>query len=163
MSYERYRQDRGYVDPKTLPTGANGRALCRYCSQEVPAKRKSFCSEACVHEFKVQSQPAYARKCVFERDRGICKKCGLDTEELKQTLYQLRQRDLESYNKLLHKLMYTYGADFRLGNHFFEIDHIQAVKLGGGSCGLDNLMTLCIPCHRQKTRLDMQKIRGHQR
>ena len=26
-----------------------------------------------------------------------------------------------------------------------------AVKDGGGQCGLDNLRTLCIPCHKKKT------------
>lgn len=32
-----------------------------------------------------------------------------------------------------------------------EIDHIIPVIEGGGCCGLDNLRTLCLACHRRQT------------
>ena len=35
--------------------------------------------------------------------------------------------------------------------HRWEADHIRPVVEGGGSCGLDNLRTLCLPCHRRAT------------
>jgi hypothetical protein len=34
---------------------------------------------------------------------------------------------------------------------WWEMDHIVEVASGGGQCGLDNLQTLCVPCHREKT------------
>ncbi len=34
---------------------------------------------------------------------------------------------------------------------FWQADHIKAVAEGGGSCGLENLRTLCTPCHQQET------------
>ena len=34
----------------------------------------------------------------------------------------------------------------------YEIDHIIPVIEGGGCCGLDNLRTTCIPCHRKETK-----------
>jgi 5-methylcytosine-specific restriction enzyme A len=34
---------------------------------------------------------------------------------------------------------------------FWDVDHIQPVVEGGGSCNLDNLRSLCIPCHREVT------------
>lgn len=33
----------------------------------------------------------------------------------------------------------------------WDADHIHPVEHGGGSCGLDNLQTLCHPCHKAKT------------
>lgn len=36
------------------------------------------------------------------------------------------------------------------GTH--EVDHILPVSEGGGGCGLDNLRTLCVCCHRHETR-----------
>lgn len=34
---------------------------------------------------------------------------------------------------------------------FWQADHIVAVAEGGGECGIDNLQTLCTPCHKRKT------------
>ena len=32
-----------------------------------------------------------------------------------------------------------------------DADHIKPVYEGGGSCGLDNIRTLCIACHKKNT------------
>lgn len=40
----------------------------------------------------------------------------------------------------------------------WEVDHIVPVVEGGGECGMDNLRTLCVPCHRQVTRELMQRL-----
>src|SRR3954467_877980 len=69
----------GWVDRRSVPRGPNGRGLCRWCSLEVPRGRYTFCSEFCVHEWKLRTPPAYLREKVFERDRGICADCGVDT------------------------------------------------------------------------------------
>ena len=69
----------GWVDRKSIPRGPNGRGLCRWCSLEVPRGRFTFCSPYCVHEWKLRTQPGYLREQVFERDRGICAGCGVDT------------------------------------------------------------------------------------
>ena len=34
---------------------------------------------------------------------------------------------------------------------FWQADHTIAVAEGGGACGLENLRTLCTPCHRKET------------
>jgi 5-methylcytosine-specific restriction endonuclease McrA len=65
-----------------LVRGPNGRYLCRYCGTEVPPSRKTFCSEACIHEWKLRSDPGYAKTKVYRRDNGICCLCGLDTDAL---------------------------------------------------------------------------------
>src|SRR5438270_11419504 len=69
----------GWVDRKSVPRGPNGRGICRWCSLEVPPRRFTFCSQFCVHEWKLRTQPGYVREKVLERDRGICCGCGMDT------------------------------------------------------------------------------------
>src|ERR1700704_2443083 len=69
----------GRADAQELPKGPNGRALCRWCNLEIPALRRTFCSNWCVHEWRLRSDPSYLREQVLERDEGICASCGLDT------------------------------------------------------------------------------------
>ena len=79
MSLNRTSKDAGWRDSRKLPRGPDGRALCRRCGREVPKGRRSFCSDECVHEHKLRSNPGYLREQVFERDRGVCAECGADT------------------------------------------------------------------------------------
>jgi 5-methylcytosine-specific restriction endonuclease McrA len=37
------------------------------------------------------------------------------------------------------------------GRHLWEADHIRPVVEGGGACGLENLRTLCVRCHKVET------------
>jgi 5-methylcytosine-specific restriction endonuclease McrA len=125
----------GWADTKSLPKGPTGRLLCRYCGTEVSGRRVTFCSgqraqfgrlrgnvvvegHGCVHEHLVRSDPGYARKCCFARDRGECAICGETTAQLCNA---------------------------------WQADHIIPVAEGGGSCGLENLRTLCISCHKRET------------
>jgi len=52
----------------------------------------TFCSDACVHEHKIRTQPVYAAEHVLKRDHGICCQCGLDTvalfDSLKMSLFE---------------------------------------------------------------------------
>lgn len=79
MSTRRVREEAGWAGGK-LPKGPAGRNLCRWCKEEVPAPRRTFCSAACVHEHRLRSNPGYVRAQVFARDKGICNSCGQDTE-----------------------------------------------------------------------------------
>lgn len=38
----------------------------------------------------------------------------------------------------------------------WQADHIIAVVNGGGGCGLDGYQTLCVPCHKKKTIIDLK-------
>lgn len=163
-STDRFRADRGFVDPKDLPKGPNGRPLCRYCSKETVPPRRTFCSETCVNNFKMQSSAGYIRGRVEERDRGVCANCRLDTHALKKVLYQVRaERGFGAYQALLDQYKQKYGYDFALQKHFWEADHVVAVCLGGGEATLANYQTLCVPCHRKKTRWDLKKLRHRRR
>lgn len=142
-----------------------GQPLCRWCRSPVPAGRRTFCSNPdCVEQWRIRNSPGYARKLVFKRDKGVCVQCGCDTQDL--------VRQLEGYyGSLLAADAATYEARRERQNEFilalvtrgfdrhaisnrslWQNDHIVEVVNGGGVCGLDNCQTLCVPCHKEKTR-----------
>ena len=81
---------------------------------------------------------------VWKRDRGICAECGEDTKRVQQEL---------AFAERAGK-----GASFRKENGIpkhrktlWDADHIIPVERGGGSCGLENIRTLCLSCHTLAT------------
>jgi 5-methylcytosine-specific restriction protein A len=134
----------GWVDRRSLPKGPNGRNLCRWCNLEVPKGRITFCSDWCVNEWKLRSDPGYLRDRVFERDRGICAQCGIDcgAEFLKLQLSRgARRRAAWS----------QWSLKPGQRSSLWDADHIVPVVEGGGECDLENIRTLCIRCHREAT------------
>jgi 5-methylcytosine-specific restriction enzyme A len=129
---------------RALPRGATGRCLCRWCSIEVPKGRRTFCSDDCVDQWRLRSDPGYLRDQVLKRDRGVCKSCRIDTLVaqgiLKRSRGPTRQRLLNYWDLA----GYT-------GRSLWEADHIVPVVEGGGECDLSNLRTLCLRCHRMAT------------
>ena len=143
------KQQGGWADPKQLPLGPNGRPLCRRCQSEIVkgSGRRTFCSETCVIEWKIRTQPDFAAERVHERDHGICVLCTRDCDALyrkirvcKSARRKRRLTELGLPQYLLRRKRY------------WEVDHIQPVVEGGGSCGLENLRTLCWDCHKRATR-----------
>ncbi len=132
----------GFCNPAALPKGPNGRNLCRQCGREVTSKKRTFCGPECVEAWKIRTQPSFARRLVHDRDRGVCAKCGLKTSELARELNALPHEQRRA------RLM---ALGFGRRTHLWEMDHIVPVAEGGGSCGLENLRTLCVPCHRRAT------------
>lgn len=134
----------GFADRATLERGVNGRPLCRWCNLEIPPRRFTFCSDWCVHEWRLRTDPGYLREQVFERDGGICALCRTDTRaayiDLKRSRGTHRQRLLARWNlkRVSRKTLW-------------DADHIVPVVEGGGECDLANLRTLCLICHRRET------------
>lgn len=143
----------GWVDRKAIPRGPNGRGLCRWCSLEVPRGRFTFCSEFCVHEWKLRSQPAYLREQVLERDRGVCAFCGVDTIAAARKL---------RFSRGAHRisLLDFWGLRARSRKTLWDADHIVPVVEGGGECDLENIRTLCLRCHRFATAQLRKRIRN---
>ena len=135
-----------------MPHGPNGRALCRWCSLEVPKRRHTFCSDFCVHEWKLRSQPQYLREHVHRRDNGVCACCGVDT------MFELR-RLRRSRGERRAQLMAHWGLRTRMRKSLWDADHIVPVVEGGGECDLDNLRTLCLRCYRTATMQLRERIR----
>ena len=152
---ERMLPDSGRVQAAELPVGAGGRPLCRWCQLEIAARRRrTFCSAYCVHQWRLRSDPGYLREQVFMRDRGVCALCATDTvaaqAALKRSRGRVRAEALEMWG------LRSVGVRRSL----WDADHVVPVAEGGGQCDLDNLRTLCLPCHREVTADLQRRLRG---
>jgi len=134
----------GWVDRLSLPKGLNGRNLCRWCNLEVPKGRVTFCSDWCVEEWRLRTDPGYLREKVFERDRGVCAACGLDCEAAWVHLKRLR-------GAARVRTLLEWSLKPRSRKSLWDADHIVPVVEGGGECDLANIRTLCLKCHRAAT------------
>ncbi len=108
---------------------------CLLCAAPLTGQQRRWCRKCASFANFLQSGGAQ-RRAVFRRDRGVCAKCGTDTEKL------------EKANKWTSSTW-----------HSWEADHIVPVVEGGGyrhgmtqEDVLANLRTLCIPCHGAETR-----------
>ena len=121
-----------------------GRPLCRWCKAEAPKGRRTFCSDACVHQWRLRTDPAYLREKVFDRDRGVCAQCGVDTMVLRR---DMRKLDYAARRQFLRQWKLREGSRKSL----WDADHVVPVAEGGGQCDLSNMRTLCLLCHRAAT------------
>ncbi len=102
----------------------------------------------------MRSDPGYLRDQVFLRDRGICALCGTDTVSefvrLKQSRGRARMQALEVWGL----------STVHSRRSLWDADHILPVAEGGGLCNLDNLRSLCLPCHREVTEDLRRRLRA---
>ena len=144
-----------YLNAKLLPKNEEGFTMCRYCNKGVKPPRRTMCSKECAHEMKLRTNGKYLRLCVYKRDNGICKICGEDTKTIAKQALFLQQsnliKELEDYLKTKSISLKRKIWKKKVGGGLWDADHIVQVKDGGGQCGLDNIRTLCIKCHKDKT------------
>ena len=114
-----------------------GEPICRWCRGRVTKPRRTFCSDACVHEWRIRSSPSYVRKEVKKRDRGVCQGCGFDVRAAERAW---RLQKPPATDRVARKA-------WRAARPRWEADHIVPVADGGGECGLDNYRLLCRTCH----------------
>src|SRR3978361_192067 len=92
----------GRIAAATLALGPNGLPLCRWCDLEILAKRRrKFCSDYCVDQWRLRTDPGYVRDRVVARDAGVCAACGADTlrifAALKRSRGAVREAGLRFY------------------------------------------------------------------
>ena len=126
---------------------------CTWCGLVVSPPKRAWCSRECKNAFMERCWPARIERLLFERDGGVCAKCGTDTDAIGTRLNTMYWR---AYRKgpccsfvRVKRLMRRHGTVF--GNRLWEADHIVPVIEGGGLCGIDGYRTLCIRCHRLET------------
>lgn len=142
--------------PYPSPTRQDGTRGCRWCWGDLPKRRRTFCGDACVEQYRREHDWTYIRSLVFERDRGVCRLCGVDTEKIRRILRSLRRRCRIDVWLPGH-------ASVALGRDHggWEADHITPRHDGGGN-QLDNLRTLCRACHKGVTR-EFARVRAERR
>lgn len=165
MTTRRVNPQAGRVDARQLPRGPNGRALCRNCGIEVPKGRRTFCGEACADDWAVRNSPSLIRRRVYQRDKGICAICGIDTAVLGKVLQaewqrvKLARSPRERQERAEFRKRYRW---FFRRTTYWDADHIIPVVEGGGECTMANIRTLCVPCHQQVTK-ELARRRASQR
>jgi 5-methylcytosine-specific restriction endonuclease McrA len=106
------------------------------------------------------------RQRVYQRDKGVCARCGVDTavlgnvlaaewERVKMARTAPERREREAFRK-------RYRWYFSRTS-YWDADHIKPVSEGGGECSLDNMRTLCVPCHQVVTRELAKRTASHRR
>jgi 5-methylcytosine-specific restriction protein A len=94
------------------------------------------------------------RRRVFQRDGGICALCGVDTAVLGTVLQaewgrvKLARTPRERRERAAFRQRFRWF--FRRAS-YWDADHIVPVTEGGES-SLENLRTLCVPCHQHVTK-----------
>eukprot|EP00397_Hematodinium_sp_SG-2012_P009207 GEMP01009283.1.p1 GENE.GEMP01009283.1~~GEMP01009283.1.p1 ORF type:complete len:968 (+),score=233.49 GEMP01009283.1:149-3052(+) len=147
----------------------NGLFLCLECNapiRERPAEAESdlFDTGKCRAAWFVKRSSASIRRQLFDLEHGVCQKCKLDTYTL---FLDIRHRTREEQLPILRSRCPLLAAipsvtsrlDCLTEGMFWEADHVVPVWMGGGQCGLENMQTLCVICHREKTKEEGAKRR----
>lgn len=111
---------------------------CRWCSLPILTKdgkpnKRRLWHEKCSSTFLIATQPRAARRALRKRDKTRCAVCGVKCD---------------------HKKIK------------WEADHILPLWQSKGELRyflLDNIQTLCLEHHRQKTKTDMQDYLEHKK
>lgn len=146
--------------------GPEGRPLCLWCLKEVPPRCSVWCSNICTETFYSLTDWNTLKNLAAKRDQGICVNCKLDCAGLERERHTLYSKSYGGYGdtqedrfkalaalkafdeKLVSERGFLKGeARFSL----YQIDHIIPLA-EGGSNHVDNLRTLCIPCHKRETK-----------
>jgi 5-methylcytosine-specific restriction endonuclease McrA len=108
---------------------------CRWCGTPLPKGRRTWCQNRCATVFWNNHWWSQARRAAKRRDKYLCVRCGHKPPK-KMTRAQRRTGRLEVNHRVPC-----------LGQH------------GTLSCAhhLENLETLCVPCHRTRTAAQRER------
>lgn len=97
---------------------------------------------------------------VFERDQGICARCGLDTVALAIALQEIAEScSVSSRAVILFAIGRRAGKQRNGDGALWEADHIKAWTEDGPD-SLENLRTLCLECHYDETAFLRSRLRS---
>lgn len=58
--------------------------LCRWCAKPLTGQQTSYCSYKCRKEIEVRCLWDALKVAIYDRDGGVCKKCGVNFEDLEE-------------------------------------------------------------------------------
>ena len=126
---------------------------CRLCLDPCPKRRRSWCSDECMEAYFMVSDTQFLRGKVHDRDRGVCRRCGIDCSKLRRRINKIeRGPALQQALQVLKDQGFSVGKPEWVGYcpSLWQADHIEALD-EGGSFELSNVQTLCHFCHKAKT------------
>lgn len=151
--FQRYQPGLTVADVYPTQIDTDGARLCQCgCGRKPPTGRHRYASSLCQQEvlrrFKVlKGDGLWIRQLVWERDKGVCRGCGLVCVGGAPTSKEHRALQLEEIGRSRKRqpgVLYVQLDQW-------HADHIVPVERGGGACELDGYQTLCVECHRQKS------------
>jgi 5-methylcytosine-specific restriction endonuclease McrA len=97
------------------------------------------------------------REHLYLRDLGVCHSCNVDTRlskiELENCEREVRRKNDSVSIGILGRCLASLGITVKESRKsLWHADHVNPVMFGGGTSGLDNLQTLCVKCHKLKTK-----------
>ena len=121
--------------PKPNSYYVQEKGICRWCCKKIIEngihKTRKTWHQDCATDYMIIFHSTEARKLIWLRDRGKCNGCGKQCTR--------RGWDLDHVRPLL------------------EQKGLKEDELDWTYYGLDNMQTLCRPCHREKTNQDIKK------
>ena len=120
--------------PKPNSYYVQEKGICRWCGKKIIEKethktRKTW-HQDCATDYMIIYHSTEARKHIWKRDKGKCNDCGEQCTR--------RGWDLDHVKPLM------------------EQKGIKGNKLDWTYYELNNMQTLCRPCHKKKTKKDMK-------
>ena len=121
--------------PKPNSYYVQEKGICRWCGKKIIEngihKTRKTWHQDCATDYMIIYHSTEARKHIWKRDKGKCNGCGKQCTR--------RGWDLDHIKPLL------------------EQKGLKEDELDWTYYGLENMQTLCRPCHREKTNKDIKK------
>lgn len=166
------------------------KGTCRWCAQPCPPRRTWHLGRDgepnCLREYNLINDPGFTRAAVLARDKGICARCGGDSQRLfmrwvRANRYCRTWSGSDPYDRDFHlpahrehrrerlrsaaqKRLATMGKGW--ANGAWQHDHIRPLVEANGNIDfwkLDNCQTLCGACHVTKGREDNARRKAMKR
>lgn len=152
-----------------IPKDKDGWWICRYCDKKISQDKRyrAWCNNDCSREAAIRTYQSWARTALFDRENGVCQQCGIDTQELHHELRllqssikwdrvsvqqkQLQKTVLQTLLVAMQNCGYDVGVRYMTWRTLWHMDHIVE-HAEGGNLEPENLQTLCVPCHKAKTK-----------